>query len=168
MICGFWRTGVVLGQPDLRHRARHRGVREGTVLVLFTDQRGDGERRGVSGAGQGEPRIGTFGHGFTYSGHPVPAAVAIETLKLYDEMEIGAHVGSVGPYLQKELRRRFADHPLVGEVRGLRSDRGGRTGGRQGRPTKLRSESQGGRPHDQDMRGKRRDRPRGVERLAVP
>ena len=36
--------------------------------------------------------IGTFGHGFTYSGHPVPAAVAIETLKIYDEMDIGAHV----------------------------------------------------------------------------
>jgi 4-aminobutyrate--pyruvate transaminase len=33
-------------------------------------------------------------------------------------MEIGAHVAVVGPYLQTELRRRFADHPLVGEVRG--------------------------------------------------
>ena len=63
--------------------------------------------------------IGTFGHGFTYSGHPVPAAVAIETLKIYDEMDIGAHVGVVGPYMQTELRRRFADHPLVGEVRGI-------------------------------------------------
>ena len=63
--------------------------------------------------------IGTFGHGFTYSGHPVPAAVAIETLKIYDELEIGAHVGSVGPFMQTELRRRFADHPLVGEVRGI-------------------------------------------------
>jgi len=62
--------------------------------------------------------IGTFGHGFTYSGHPVPAAVAIETLKIYDEMNIGGHVASVGPYMQSELRRRFADHPLVGEVRG--------------------------------------------------
>jgi 4-aminobutyrate--pyruvate transaminase len=62
--------------------------------------------------------IGTFGHGFTYSGHPVPAAVAIETLKIYDEMQIGPHVGVVGAHMQAELRRRFADHPLVGEVRG--------------------------------------------------
>jgi 4-aminobutyrate---pyruvate transaminase len=62
--------------------------------------------------------VGTFGHGFTYSGHPVPAAMAIETLKLYDEMEIGAHVASVGPHMQTELRRRFLEHPLVGEVRG--------------------------------------------------
>jgi 4-aminobutyrate--pyruvate transaminase len=64
-------------------------------------------------------KIGTFGHGFTYSGHPVPAAVAIETLKIYDEMNIGEHVRSVGAHMQKELRRRFADHPLVGEVRGV-------------------------------------------------
>ena len=63
--------------------------------------------------------IGTFGHGFTYSGHPVPAAVAIETLKIYDEMNIGEHVRTVGAHMQKELRRRFADHPLVGEVRGV-------------------------------------------------
>jgi 4-aminobutyrate--pyruvate transaminase len=48
----------------------------------------------------------------------VPAAVAIETLKIYDETDIGGHVREVGTYLQSELRRRFADHELVGEVRG--------------------------------------------------
>jgi 4-aminobutyrate--pyruvate transaminase len=63
--------------------------------------------------------IGTFGHGFTYSGHPVPAAVAIETLKIYDEMNIGDHVRVVGGHMQKELRRRFGDHELVGEIRGV-------------------------------------------------
>ena len=46
-------------------------------------------------------------------------AVAIETLKIYDEMNIGEHVRSVGAHMQKELRRRFAEHPLVGEVRGV-------------------------------------------------
>jgi 4-aminobutyrate--pyruvate transaminase len=64
-------------------------------------------------------RIGTFGHGYTYSGHPVPAAVAIETLKIYDEIDIVGHVREVGPFMQAELRRRFADHELVGEVRGI-------------------------------------------------
>ena len=63
-------------------------------------------------------KIGMFGHGFTYSGHPVCAAVAIETLKIYDEMDIVGHVRSVAPALQTGLRR-YADHPLVGEVRGL-------------------------------------------------
>ena len=63
-------------------------------------------------------KIGTFGHGFTYSGHPVPAAVAIETLKIYEERDIVARTRQLAPRLQDGLRR-FADHPLVGEVRGL-------------------------------------------------
>jgi 4-aminobutyrate--pyruvate transaminase len=49
----------------------------------------------------------------------VPAAVAVETLKIYDEINIVDHVRNVGPHLQSELRRRFADHELVGEVRGV-------------------------------------------------
>ena len=40
--------------------------------------------------------IGTFGHGFTYSGHPVAAAVAVETLKIYDETDMLGHVQQVG------------------------------------------------------------------------
>jgi 4-aminobutyrate--pyruvate transaminase len=49
----------------------------------------------------------------------VAAAVAIETLKIYDEMDMGSHVRHVGPHLQSELRRRFEGHELVGEVRGV-------------------------------------------------
>ena len=64
-------------------------------------------------------KIGTFAHGYTYSGHPVCAAVALETLKIYDELDIGSHVRQVGPYMQDALQRRFADHELVGEVRGV-------------------------------------------------
>jgi 4-aminobutyrate--pyruvate transaminase len=63
-------------------------------------------------------KIGTFGHGYTYSGHPVSAAVALETLKIYEERDIMSQVRRVAPALQNGLRR-FADHPLVGEVRGV-------------------------------------------------
>jgi len=62
-------------------------------------------------------KLGQFAHGFTYSGHPVCCAVALETLKIYEERDIVAQVRKVEPRLQKGLRR-FADHPLVGEVRG--------------------------------------------------
>ncbi|MDE2228907.1 MAG: aspartate aminotransferase family protein [Alphaproteobacteria bacterium] len=64
-------------------------------------------------------RIGIFAHGNTYSGHPVCCAVAIEALKIYEERNILAHIQKVAPRLQDGLRRRFADHPLVGEVRGI-------------------------------------------------
>ena len=71
------------------------------------------------GLADGSAGLGTFGHGYTYSGHPVPAAVAVETLKIYDEIDIVGHVRRVAPSLQEGLRSRFADHPLVGEIRGV-------------------------------------------------
>jgi len=63
-------------------------------------------------------KLGNFAHGFTYAGHPVSAAVALETLKIYEERDILAHVRQVGPYLQEKLQA-LADHPLVGEARGV-------------------------------------------------
>ena len=62
---------------------------------------------------------GAFGHGFTYSGHPVPSAVALKTLEIYERDDIFAKAAKTGDYLQAKLRSRFEDHPLVGEVRGV-------------------------------------------------
>jgi 4-aminobutyrate--pyruvate transaminase len=118
VICGFWRTGAYWGSqtldivPDIVVCAK---ALSSSYLPISAVMVNDTVFQALA---QESHVIGTFGHGFTYSGHPVPAAVAIETLKIYDELEIGAHVGSVGPHMQRELRRRFADHPLVGEVRG--------------------------------------------------
>ena len=61
--------------------------------------------------------IGTFGHGFTYGGHPVPAAVALETLKIYEERDIVGHVRRVARAFEDGLKR-LGQHPLVGEARG--------------------------------------------------
>jgi 4-aminobutyrate--pyruvate transaminase len=63
-------------------------------------------------------KLGIFGHGYTYSGHPVPAAVALETLKIYDECDIVAQVRRVGPRMQAGIRS-YAEHPLIGEARGI-------------------------------------------------
>jgi 4-aminobutyrate--pyruvate transaminase len=119
VICGFWRTGSYWGcqtfdiQPDILVCAKALSSSYLPISAVMVNE------LVFQALAQESHVIGTFGHGFTYSGHPVPAAVAIETLKIYDEMQIGSHVGSVGPYMQTELRRRFADHPLVGEVRGI-------------------------------------------------
>jgi 4-aminobutyrate--pyruvate transaminase len=67
---------------------------------------------------EGSRKYGLFGTGFTYSGHPVPAAVALETQKIYDSDGIGDHVKSVSPRFQQRLHG-LADHPLVGEARGI-------------------------------------------------
>jgi 4-aminobutyrate--pyruvate transaminase len=62
--------------------------------------------------------IGVLGHGFTYSGHPVAAAVALETLDIYDEIDLLGMVRAAAPTLQDGIRQ-FADHPLVGEATGI-------------------------------------------------
>ncbi len=59
-----------------------------------------------------------LGHGLTYSGHPVSAAVGLEVLRLYTEEGLFENGQRMGALLQAELRRRFAHHPLVGDVRG--------------------------------------------------
>ena len=60
---------------------------------------------------------GAFGHGYTYSGHPVACAVAIKVLEIYQRDNIFAKAAVTGEYLQRRLAA-FTDHPLVGEVRG--------------------------------------------------
>jgi 4-aminobutyrate--pyruvate transaminase len=67
---------------------------------------------------QQSERLGIFGHGFTYSGHPVAAAVALEALAIYRERDIVGHVRAMAPALQQGLRD-LAHHPLVGEARGI-------------------------------------------------
>ena len=62
--------------------------------------------------------IGVFGHGYTYSGHPLACAVALETLRIYEADQVLAHVQKVAPRLQQGLQK-FKDHPLVGAVRGM-------------------------------------------------
>ena len=62
-------------------------------------------------------QVGVFGHGYTYSGHPVGCAVALKTLEIYQRDKLFEKAANVGEYLQQQLRR-FEDHALVGEVRG--------------------------------------------------
>jgi 4-aminobutyrate--pyruvate transaminase len=119
VICGFGRTGNYWGcqtysiTPDIITCAKALSASFLPISAIIIND------RVFQALADGSATIGTWGHGFTYSGHPVPAAVAVETLKIYDEMDLVGHVRKVGPHLQKRLRERFADHPLVGEVRGV-------------------------------------------------
>jgi putrescine aminotransferase len=59
-------------------------------------------------------------HGYTYSGHPVASAVALKNLEVMERKKLPARVKTaIGPYLQRRMRETFADHPMVGEVRGV-------------------------------------------------
>ena len=63
-------------------------------------------------------KLGNFAHGFTYAGHPVAAAVALEVQKIYAEIDIVGRAKRLGPVLQSALGR-LKGHPLVGDVCGV-------------------------------------------------
>lgn len=117
VICGFARTGNMFGsetfemKPDMITCAKQLSAGYLPISALMVNE-------GIYQAMLAESRkIGTFGHGFTYSGHPVAAAVALETLKIYEEESILEQVRSVIPHFQQRLHA-LASHPLVGEARG--------------------------------------------------
>jgi 4-aminobutyrate--pyruvate transaminase len=118
VITGFGRTGSMWGtetfglQPDIVTSAKALSSGYAPISAVLMSER---IYRAVAEA---SARIGAFGHGYTYSGHPVSAAVALETLKIYDEMDLVGHVRATAPRMQDGIRR-FADHPMVGEVSGV-------------------------------------------------
>jgi 4-aminobutyrate---pyruvate transaminase len=118
VICGFGRTGNFWGcqtfdiQPDILTCAKQLSSGYLPISAVMVNE-------AVYQAAVSESeKIGVFGHGFTYSGHPVAAAVALETLKIYDERDMVGHVQAIAPYFQRRLRA-LTSHPLVGEVRGV-------------------------------------------------
>ena len=63
-------------------------------------------------------KLGAFGHGFTYGGHPVSAAVAIKAIEIYTRDRIVEKAARRAPLFQARLKA-LGEHPLVGEARGL-------------------------------------------------
>ena len=116
VICGFGRLGRWFGsdhfalEPDLMPIAK--GLSSG-YLPIGAVMVGERVARTLIEHG------GEFHHGFTYSGHPACAAVAIETIRILRREGIVERVHEeTGPYFQQRLRE-LLDHPLVGEVRGV-------------------------------------------------
>lgn len=62
--------------------------------------------------------IGIFGHGYTYSGHPVSCAVALKTIEIYERENIFEHVNEISSYFQSRAKK-LEDLDFVGEVRGV-------------------------------------------------
>ena len=116
VICGFGRLGHWFSsqhfdlKPDLMPIAK--GLTSGYIPmggVLVSDRVAEVLTE----------RGGEFSHGFTYSAHPVAAVVALENIRILDEEKIVERVRKeTAPYLQKRWRE-LADHPLIGETRGL-------------------------------------------------
>ena len=92
VICGFGRTGNYWGsqtmeiEPDILTCAKALSSSYLPISAVMVNE------KVFQALAMESHALGTFGHGYTYSGHPVPAAVAIETLKIYDEIDIVGQV----------------------------------------------------------------------------
>jgi 4-aminobutyrate--pyruvate transaminase len=118
VICGFGRLGTAFGAQALNFKPHSMSVAKAlssaylpiaavTVPQQMYDCMLDESRK-----------IGTLGHGFTYGGHPVAAAVALKTLEIYARDNIFEKAAARAPRFQERLCKLGA-HPLVGEARGL-------------------------------------------------
>lgn len=117
VITGFGRTGDMFGtttmdlRPDMLVCAKGLSSAYIPISALMVNA------RVFDVISEESNRVGVFGLSFTYSGHPVSAAVAREALRIYEDENIVDHVRSMTPHFLGGLNR-LLDHPLVGEVRG--------------------------------------------------
>ena len=118
VICGFGRLGTDFGANKMGMRPQMmtlaKALSSAYVPVSAAIVQGDIADRINASATE----VGVFGHGYTYSGHPLGCAVASKVIDIYLRDKIFEHAATVGDYLQARLRE-FADHPLVGEVSGV-------------------------------------------------
>jgi L-2,4-diaminobutyrate transaminase len=119
VICGFGRLGTWFGsqaldiRPDIMTFAK--GVTSGyqPLSGCIVSDRLWNELL----ANMGETQV--FGHGFTYSAHPVAAAAGLANMEIMERENLIGNAATSGAYLQEMLAREIGPHPLVGEVRGL-------------------------------------------------
>jgi len=118
VICGFGRLGTTFGSDKLGFRPHSISIAkmlssaylpiagvmipENMYQALLTESK----------------KIGVFGHGFTYGGHPVSAAVALKALEIYARDRVVEKAAQRGAQFQTRLKA-VGEHPLVGEARGL-------------------------------------------------
>ena len=118
VICGFGRTGKMFGsetfdiKPDIMTMSKQITSSYFPFSAFMMTEEVYGPIADES------QRIGVLGHGYTGGAHPVGAAVALENLKIIEEKELVANAAERGAELQAGLRK-LADHPLVGEARGV-------------------------------------------------
>jgi 4-aminobutyrate--pyruvate transaminase len=118
VICGFGRTGNAFGCQTMNYQPDSMSIAKAlssaylpiSAVLLSPELVEIVEEEAV--------RIGGLWHAFTYSAHPVAAAVALKTLEIYERRDTFGHVKKVAPRFLARLRA-LADHPLVGEADGV-------------------------------------------------
>ena len=117
VICGFGRTGHAFGAETMGIKPTTMSVAKALSSAYLPISAVLIPEFMYEAFASMSDELGVFGHGFTYSGHPVCTAVALRNLEIMEEQDLFAHASRMGEIFQQRLGG-FADHPLVGEVRG--------------------------------------------------
>ncbi|MEJ8473704.1 aspartate aminotransferase family protein [Roseibium algae] len=118
VICGFGRTGNMFGtqtynlEPDMMTLSKGISSSYLPMSALLVNEKVYGPMADES------HKIGVWGHGYTASGHPVAAAVALENLKIIEERDLVGHVRDISPAFLRRLHS-LGGHPLARESRGV-------------------------------------------------
>ncbi|KFB08262.1 aspartate aminotransferase family protein [Nitratireductor basaltis] len=118
VICGFGRTGNMFGtetyklQPDIMTLSKQLSSSYMPVSALLVNEKVYGPVADES------HKIGVWGHGYTGSGHPVGAAVALENLKIIEERDLISHVRDISPQFMKRLKQ-LGEQDMAVEARGI-------------------------------------------------
>jgi 4-aminobutyrate---pyruvate transaminase len=118
VICGFGRTGNWFGTQTFGMKSTSISMAKAITSAYFPMSAITIEDDLYQAMVDESKKIGTFGHGFTYTAHPVGCAVALKAIEIYQRDRIIEHVRKVAPVFQERLNA-LADHPLVGEARGI-------------------------------------------------
>lgn len=118
VICGFGRTGNWFGCQTYGFQPNTISVAKALTSAYFPLGAVMIDEQTYEAMLEESRKVGTFGHGFTYSGHPVGCAIALKTLEIYKRDRIVEHAAAMSPRFLARLGA-LAEHPLVGDARGV-------------------------------------------------
>jgi 4-aminobutyrate---pyruvate transaminase len=118
VICGFGRTGNWFGSQTFGASPTTISMAKAITSAYFPLGALTVPEEVYQTLVSASQKHGVFAHGFTYSGHPVGSAIACKAIEIYQRIDIVGHVRKVATTFQGRLHK-LADHPLVGEARGV-------------------------------------------------
>jgi 4-aminobutyrate--pyruvate transaminase len=118
VICGFGRTGNWFGSTTFDMKPQSITMAKAITSAYFPLSALTVEEDLYQAMLDESRKLGTFGHGYTYTAHPVGCAISLKTIEIYQRDKIMEHAAKMSPVFQARLKK-LADHPLVGEARGV-------------------------------------------------
>ncbi|WP_374331032.1 aminotransferase [Aestuariivirga sp.] len=118
VICGFGRTGNWFGTTTMGMTPDSISMAKAITSAYFPLSALTVEEDLYQAMLDESRKLGTFGHGYTYTAHPVGCAISLKTIEIYQRDKIMEHAAKMSPVFQTRLNK-LADHPMVGETRGV-------------------------------------------------